>query len=390
MRTFRRAPMNKYHYATIAAAFVAMMAPATASASLAGQSQFGSITYSASPGETNRVALSRDGDAVVIEDAGAEITPGLRCERVTPNRVRCPMPQGVTIELGDGNDTATMSDDLNDVVLNSPSVKGEQGDDVLTGSASRASLLGGPGRDELRGGTGTLYINASVSLTQYPFEPEAEADTVTCANAAEVAADAIDNVTGGCTIKRVEPPAPAPDRLGTRGKCKASSSKRGVRRIARTKYAVVFSKGNSGDTYACMYSRGRIWKLPDDGGGSAGFQTNGRFVSYSTLDTFAEGNSRTVVFDLRKGVQTWARANLGGRLVLKMNGSVAWIAAAPVFGTNGTSPATDVRTYSVETGQEETLVARSPAIDRESLRLSADRTQITWQDGGQTRSAPLP
>jgi hypothetical protein len=380
--------MNRRHCAAVAVALVAMTAPATANASLAGVSQFGSITYSASPGETNRVSLSRDGDAVVIEDAGAEITPGQRCERVTPNRVRCPNPQGVTIELGDGNDTAAMSDDLGDVVQSPPNVYGEQGDDVLTGSASRASLSGGAGRDELRGGRGTTFMNASASTTQYPFPPEAGADTVTCANSAVVRADAIDNVTGGCIVTRVESPAPAPDRLGTKGKCKASSSKRGVRRIARTKYAVVFTKGDGIDTYACMYSRGRIWKLPDDGGGSGGFATNGRFVTYSTLDTFAEGNSRTVVFDLRKGVSTWGRQNVDGKLVLKMNGSVAWIAPAPVFGT--APPAFDVRTYSVVTGQEETLVARSATIDRESLKLSADRTQITWTDGGQTHSAPLP
>ena len=182
----------------------------TASAAVAGQSSLDgeTIVYSADPGEANRLTVGREGDRLVFDDPGATIAAGRGCVSVSATRVTCEPSRGFTsVELGDGDDEATTSGDVGGVG-GTIGLNGEQGNDVLRGTADSNSLSGGPGADRLEAGPGTNSLYAVFTLGDgSPLEmPELvlARDTITCVPPAEsvdfrsVSVDETDVVSGDC------------------------------------------------------------------------------------------------------------------------------------------------------------------------------------------------
>src|SRR3954466_427427 len=123
--------MGTCKFALIAALAVSVLAPAGAEAASVSQPQTRTYTsdlgghngrfdipvytlmFEASPGEANDVTLERDPDpsrfqAVIVRDAGAELDPGVNCQRVSGG-VECSPTVGTltdtaAIQLGDAND----------------------------------------------------------------------------------------------------------------------------------------------------------------------------------------------------------------------------------------------------------------------------------------------
>jgi hypothetical protein len=97
-------------------------------------------------GEANRITMARSttsGD-LVLHDAGALLGVGPGCVQVDPGTASCHATRAY-IDAGDGDDTVTVPA----VPSGLTSVRGGDGDDVLSGGGS---LAGGPGADLLRGG----------------------------------------------------------------------------------------------------------------------------------------------------------------------------------------------------------------------------------------------
>lgn len=173
--------------------------------------------------------------------------------------------------------------------------------------------------------------------------------------------------------------------------CSAWRSK-GAKLIVKTREAVVFSKGVY--YYGCLASTGTVRRLPEEGGGIdvAGPdapQLAGRYVAYNTSGSgIGDEFDRLYVYDLRVGRRFLVESSTFIRdIVLKRNGSVAWIEAAPA--DVGDAPVWDVRAWSNEDRQGSVLLDRGADIAPESLVLTPDRLRIEWTRGGAARSAPL-
>lgn len=197
----------------LCAAILLGVAPGSAAAATAGRSSLDgeSLVYSADPGEANRLTVSRDGDRVAFDDAGATVTPGYGCTAVTPHRVSCERPSGgsTSVELGDGNDEATTSGDVGDAA-GTIYLSGEQGDDTLHGTADSNGLSGGAGDNTLDVGPGTTSVDAVLTLGDgSPFgmpEIVPGRDTINCVPPAtsagfrSVVIDESDVVNGDCGV----------------------------------------------------------------------------------------------------------------------------------------------------------------------------------------------
>src|SRR3954471_4080527 len=112
------------------------------------------ITYTAEPGEANRVTVTLDGDRYVIEDPAAHISVFGNCEILdgaAAHRAACceedPRGPRVHLNLGDMDDVATGSPA-------SDSISGGPGNDELHGAEGEDVLSGGEGDDTLEGGGG--------------------------------------------------------------------------------------------------------------------------------------------------------------------------------------------------------------------------------------------
>ena len=166
---------------------------------------------------------------------------------------------------------------------------------------------------------------------------------------------------------------------------------RGARIIVKTREAVVYTKGFN--LYGCL-TRHRPRVLPNEGGGwdltgSDGPQLAGRYVAFTTLGSgIGDEVDRVYVYDLRLG-KTFllVPSNFVTALVLKRNGSVAWIDAPSA--DSGDQPVWQVRKYAHEERQGAILVDRGADIDNDSLALGADRNSIVWTRGGAQKTASL-
>lgn len=148
------------------------VAHAATSVSLVGNE----LTVIAGPDEVNDVLLTREGDSVVVRDAGATLTAGSPCTTVAGAFVACPAAavRSVRVELGDQDDVVRYDaaadffvqvtldgGDGNDELEVGTSVtntavthRGGAGDDTLRGGPGSDTLDGGPGADTFFGGAG--------------------------------------------------------------------------------------------------------------------------------------------------------------------------------------------------------------------------------------------
>ena len=105
-----------------------LLAPASAQAATVSFAD-GAVTYTAAPGETNRVTLT---SATEVRDSSATLTAGTGCTLAAPGRVTCAAATRFAIDLGDGDDTLTTS-------LSVPVTASD--------GAGRDTLTGGSGAD---------------------------------------------------------------------------------------------------------------------------------------------------------------------------------------------------------------------------------------------------
>jgi Ca2+-binding RTX toxin-like protein len=140
-------------FATLATLALASTAEAsTIHAEEVWRSEVGKLVYTAAPGETNRVALSDQGDALRVDDLGALIfssdnpTDTFSCAAAAHTALCQGWYFGVLATLGDGNDTLR---NLDTAKVPGGEVDGGAGDDRLDGGS--LTVIGGPGADDLRG-----------------------------------------------------------------------------------------------------------------------------------------------------------------------------------------------------------------------------------------------
>jgi hypothetical protein len=175
--------------------------------------------------------------------------------------------------------------------------------------------------------------------------------------------------------------------------CGAARSE-GARIVVKTREAVVFTKGSF--VYGCLASVGTVRRLPDEGGGidltpPDGPVLSGRYVAYATFGSaIGDEFDRLYVYDLRLGRRFLVvGSNFIRAIVLKRNGSVAWIEGSTVAPADPDQPSFQVRKFGNEERQGAVLLDRGSDVDPDSLTLAADRLSIGWVRGGTDRTAPL-
>ena len=195
------------------------------------------------------------------------------------------------------------------------------------------------------------------------------------------------------TVPTAQPASAAP-----RGKCRTSSTTGGAKIVRRTSAVVVFSKRLA--VYGCAYSGGPVAPLLDEGGGintagtavKARLQIAGRYVAYTTRGSgIGDEFDRVVVWDLKAGRDTTeAASNFVRSLVVKTNGSVAWVQGSTVRDSDATRPVLEVREVSQAAYDGDLLLYRGVDVDPQSLALSPDRSKVTWNVGTTALASPLP
>ena len=111
----------------------------------------GILTFTAAPGEANRLALSVSSGSYSLLDPGITVTPGPGCSGPAIDRVTC-ATSGITeiaIDVGDMGDTVTLS------TSTAATIADGAGDDTITAGSGADVLLGGAGTDTLSGGSGS-------------------------------------------------------------------------------------------------------------------------------------------------------------------------------------------------------------------------------------------
>jgi Ca2+-binding RTX toxin-like protein len=133
-----------------------LIAPGSAVAATVAADNPAFTTFQAEPGETNQVTGSViDGGHYRFADAGAPISPGPGCTSNSANEAACEIREGgISVSLGDGNDTADFSTNFAGMIL-----EGGDGDDTLTATTGPDNVYGGDGVDVIR----TLSGNDSIS-----------------------------------------------------------------------------------------------------------------------------------------------------------------------------------------------------------------------------------
>jgi hypothetical protein len=139
-------------------------AAALPSPALAGRASGGALSlYEATAGEQNALQVTMTGldqprafDGSITYTDPAGVVAGAGCVALSPTSARCSasMVQDTLVQLGDGNDSLT--------VTGAGSVRafGDSGDDNLTGGDNGDAIDGGPGRDRLRGAGGPDLMRA--------------------------------------------------------------------------------------------------------------------------------------------------------------------------------------------------------------------------------------
>jgi len=147
--------------ASIAAASAAAAAPAKRAAAVAEGSV--NLVLAGSPGDDRiTIELAADGRSYEVESATPLEVGGTVCTHPEgrPEALLCAASAiaGFEINTGAGNDVVT----LGRTVPVPATIRGGEGNDVLTGGAGNDKLIGGPGDDKLLGGPGNdLLIGGS-------------------------------------------------------------------------------------------------------------------------------------------------------------------------------------------------------------------------------------
>lgn len=118
------------------------------------------VVFTAAPGETNNLTITRELDSVIVADSGAPLTVLGDCISIDPNTASCPAGGSLVALLGDGDDEADVNvlgslvvgGEGADTVTAWGRVRGGSGNDTLATHPLGGTLNGGEGNDTLRGG----------------------------------------------------------------------------------------------------------------------------------------------------------------------------------------------------------------------------------------------
>jgi RTX calcium-binding nonapeptide repeat (4 copies) len=132
------------------------------------------LSISDPDGVANDVVLTLGPDGVTrVEDRTTVVRVVNGCTPVDQHRADCGLPPDVTIDLGDGDDTAAVDPALRLAA----SMDGGRGADRLTGGSEDDFVDGGPGEDELHGGAGNDELDGDEDeYAPGPVQPAAFAD----------------------------------------------------------------------------------------------------------------------------------------------------------------------------------------------------------------------
>jgi hypothetical protein len=150
-------PARRLTRVALAALALLAAAPAAASADTVARSQ-GRVTYDASLGQTDTVAVTASGGDIVVRDSTTPaITPGSQCAAFSPDGASCSASNVADLMLfvRDGDDAATIGVDL------PATVYGGAGADALTGGPRGDALFGEGDDDVLAGGGGADWLSGS-------------------------------------------------------------------------------------------------------------------------------------------------------------------------------------------------------------------------------------
>jgi Ca2+-binding RTX toxin-like protein len=146
---------------TAVAAF-ALPSPAGAGLIVRDDVDSADVTFTAAPGEANRVVVSEESGGFRFVDTGSVLTTRT-CTLVNVHEVFCPgIAETLIVEVGDGDDTVDVSaapialvdGGVDDDLLLAANASGGAGNDVLRGIGPGGRLRGGPGDDTILGGPG--------------------------------------------------------------------------------------------------------------------------------------------------------------------------------------------------------------------------------------------
>jgi Ca2+-binding RTX toxin-like protein len=140
------------------------------------------LVFTADPGETNRVVVTRDAHSYTVRDDGAPLAAGPGCTSTGPNEAVCPRTgvYSVEIHLGDLDDTGELrttgsidGDDGADTLLagqgfSTVRAHGGDGNDTLIASGFSVTLYGDEGADSLTPADATTLVGGPGSDT---FDP---------------------------------------------------------------------------------------------------------------------------------------------------------------------------------------------------------------------------
>jgi Ca2+-binding RTX toxin-like protein len=121
------------------------------------------VTYSGAPGEANRLTVATDGEALVLTDPAVTVTAKAPCVSIDAHTASCDSGRrpfgydGLTVRLGDGDDSVTIATGLGAVTV----LDGGAGDDVLSGAQESDIFHPGPGSDRVDGGAGDDWLDFS-------------------------------------------------------------------------------------------------------------------------------------------------------------------------------------------------------------------------------------
>lgn len=170
----------------------------------------GQVRFIAAGGEANTLAIAttQTAGAYTVADS-VPVTPGPGCSGNADGSATCPSSNinGVDVQLGDGNDTLTLSIPTPARASGGPgndTLRGGDGDDVLRGDPGEDALEGNGGNDSLEGAGGDDQLSGGIADDNLQGGAGADFADGGAGNDTLVAGDGNDTLVGGEGSDRLE------------------------------------------------------------------------------------------------------------------------------------------------------------------------------------------
>jgi diguanylate cyclase (GGDEF)-like protein len=190
--------------ATLAIGALLLLLPGSALAGTASLTA-GKLNVKASPGQNNKLTIeagtdSRGSGALIKEEAhGATISPGAGCSNFAPGQVYCPLPNAISVDAGDGDDSVVVYSWIGATLRGGPGndqLYGSAGKDVIDGQDGNDTLGGGYGGDTIKGGPGNDTVTFSYFTSPVAVSLDGLANDGIANDHSNVSGD-VENIIGG-------------------------------------------------------------------------------------------------------------------------------------------------------------------------------------------------